>query len=385
MRLHPAPTGLIAILVLSSGLRCSVPLIARAQGAPIRISVVADLSGPGSVYGLSVRNGLLLALAGINGAGGIAGSPLTLAIGDGRSSVARVRSLFAASVAAPRVVALIGPTLSSEALAVDPVAQRGGLPVLATSNTAQGITRIGDHIFRVSLGDAEIIPRVLAQVGLPLHLARVAIIYDRQNAATRDEAHIFRQAATRLGMRVVDTETFPTGARQFGSQFARIRAAKPDAVLVGALAQEGGTLLAQGRHSGLPATVRFIGANGMNAPTTLTRAGVAAEGLIVGTTWYASNPSPYNRDFIAAYTARYHRAPDQYAAQAYDGLHVLAAALRDAGASTGRDAVRAALATVRDVPVVLGSTGVFSFTAARDANLIPTVQVVRGGHFTAFG
>ena len=73
-----------------------------------------------------------------------------------------------------------------------------------------------------------------------------------------------------------------------------------------------------------------------------------------------------------------------FGAQGYDGLHILAAALRSASAPGDRQAVRTALASLKDVPVVVGSTGSFSFTAQREANLTPTVQVVLHGRFQRF-
>jgi branched-chain amino acid transport system substrate-binding protein len=84
--------------------------------------------------------------------------------------------------------------------------------------------------------------------------------------------------------------------------------------------------------------------------------------------------------FVAKYEKAYGKKPDQFAAQAYDALHVVANALRAAGAAD-RDRLRDALAATRDFQGVLGK---FSFDAERDVVMDPTVLIVRGGKFQIF-
>lgn len=355
----------------------------RAAASRIRIAVVLDTTGSADVYGIPSLNGLLLAAGEINAGGGVDGHPLDLLVNDGGSNPAQVRDLFQRYSRDPRTLALVGPTLSNEAVKVDPIAQVAGLPVMAISNTVPGLTAIGDYIFRISLGDAQIIPAVMKTAQARLRFKKVALLYDKIDAATRGEAQIFTSLAAKMGLVVVATETYSTGVQDFSAHLDRIKAARPDAILVAALAREAVLILKQRRQAGIPAGVHIIGANGLNTPAIIAGAGAAAEGTIVGTAYYAGGRSQHNRQFIAAYTGRYHRAPDVFAAQGYDGLHILAAALRHANTTRDRRALRAALAATKDVPVVLGAGSAFSFTAHREANLAPTVQVVHKGRFVA--
>ncbi|HWE63164.1 MAG TPA: ABC transporter substrate-binding protein [Chloroflexota bacterium] len=356
----------------------------RAAATRIRIAVVLDTSGSASVYGIPSLNGLQLAVAQINAKGGIQGHPLELLVSDGGTNPARVAALFHRYSQDPRVAALVGPTLSSEAVKLDPIAQAAGLPVMAINNTVPGLTAIGNYIFRIALGDAQIIPVVMQAAQARLRFRNVALLYDHVNAATVGERQVFQSMATRLGLSIVATETYATGAQDFSAQLGRIKAAKPDAILVAALAQEGVLILKQRRRAGIAAGVHIIGANGLNTPAVIAGAGAAAEGTIVGTAYNSGGTTPRNRRFIAAYTNRYHHAPDVFAAEGYDGLHILAAALHNAGATGDRHAVRAALAAIANVPVVIGSGGTFSFTAQREAKLAATVQIVRNGRFVTF-
>ena len=87
----------------------------------------------------------------------------------------------------------------------------------------------------------------------------------------------------------------------------------------------------------------------------LRSAGDAAEGLIVGSGWSAANPSPRNQQFIQSYRARYGVDPDQLAAQAYTGVYLMAAALKDAHTASDPRALRDALARVQKLDTPLGA------------------------------
>jgi ABC-type branched-subunit amino acid transport system substrate-binding protein len=65
-------------------------------------------------------------------------------------------------------------------------------------------------------------------------------------------------------------------------------------------------------------------------------------------------------------------------------LNILAAAIKKANTAGDRKTVRAALATIKDVPVVTGDSGTFSFTRTRDAGEVGTVQIVQNGRFMQY-
>jgi branched-chain amino acid transport system substrate-binding protein len=243
---------------------------------------------------------------------------------------------------------------------------------------------MGNYIFRIALGDAQIIPVVLKTAQARLHFKKVALLYDAVNAATAAAGRIFGTVAARMGLTVVASQTFASGVTQFGPHLATLKAARPDALLVSALAQDAVLILKQRLQAGIPASIPIIGANGLNTSAIIRGAGVAAEGVIVGTAYDPSGTSARNRHFRAAYVHRYGHAPDVFAAQGYDGIYALATALRHANIPSDRRALRAALAALKDVPAVLSANGHFSFSANREANLAPTVRIVRHGHFVRF-
>jgi branched-chain amino acid transport system substrate-binding protein len=123
----------LALLAAGLGLTaCSDPSanqpINLAKGVPV--GAVLSLTGNANVYGQNQRTGINLALAAINGGGGINGKPLALRLEDGGSDEPSANAAFTLQINRG-VLALIGPTLSQQAFSADPIAQRRGVPVVA--------------------------------------------------------------------------------------------------------------------------------------------------------------------------------------------------------------------------------------------------------------
>lgn len=384
MRFRRVRTAALALITVAGLTTLGQPPIASRADSGIKIGLVADISGSASVYGVSIRNGAQLAAGMINKAGGVNGHQLNLLVGDSASSNTQVVNLYQQDINSQQVLGIIGPTLSAEAFKADPIAQQSGVPVIATSNTAAGITAMGTYIFRMSLGEADVIPLTIKTALSHLHFKKVAIIYGDDNAFTIGDGKVFAAVARKSGLTVVDTETFHTGDKDFKLQVDKIKGAHPDAILVGALAKEAVLILTQIRQRGIPSSVTIIGGNGFNSPAVISGAGSASEGAIEGTAWFANGKSTFNQHFIAAYKAAYGKAPDQFAAQAFDGVNIMAAGIKKANTTSDRKALRDALATLKGVPVVTGAAGTFSFTASRDAGELGAVQIIKNGQFVEY-
>src|SRR5262249_20047996 len=149
------------------------------------------------------------------------------------------------------------------------------------------------------------------------------------------------------------------------------------ALFVTAPTSAAAAILVQARRAGLN-NVPIVGSNAFNSDTVLRSAGDAAEGLIVGSAWSVARATARNQQFVAAYRARYGVDPDQVAAQAYSGVYILAAALKQAHTATDARAVRNALEQTHDLDTPLGT---FSFTDAHDPAYPATVEIVHMGHF----
>ncbi len=347
----------------------------------VNIGAIFGLTNAVAVYGTAQNNAIDLAVEEINAAYYL-GDKTTLVVtvedsaGDKDQAVAVMTKL----VEQDKVVAVLGPTLSSEALAADPIAQEAGTIVLGVSNTANGLTTatgMGDYVFRDSLPESAVIPGTIKQATELLGLKTVAILYGNDDAFTQSGYEIFKQSLDDNGVAIADEETFAKGDVDFNAQLTNAINIQPDAIVVSALAAEATQIIVQARALGY--TGHIIGGNGFNSPAVLKNSGTDAEGLVVGGAWNYGNPNPSDSSiaFVKNYEAKYNSSPDQFAAQAYTGAWLLATAVRCAD-SVDHKTVRDALAAIEDFNSPLG---VFKFDENRDPVHDPIAQIVVDGKF----
>ena len=355
---------------------------------PIKIGVAEALSGGAAQYGLSIRNGFQMAADEINAAGGVNGSKIELVIEDEQGKKEEAINAFKKLIFQDKALMLFGPTLSNSALAADPIAQGAKIVVFGTSNTADGITSIGDHVFRNSVTEADVLPVTLRTATKVAKIKKVAVLYGNDDVFTKSGYDNFKKALDDQKMPVTTTETFAKGDVDFKAQLTKIKATNPDAIVLSALLAEGAPIMVQARQLGM--TLPFIGGNGMNSVKVFDLAKGASDGLWVGSPWSIENRTAENNSFIIAYTKKYSSAPDQFAAQAYDAMHIATEAMKKIKLSgdlnKDREALQAALPAIKWT----GATGPFSFRrvmdksgkpAGYDASQTPIVSTTRGKYY----
>ncbi|SMD12298.1 ABC transporter substrate-binding protein [Sporomusa malonica] len=345
-----------------------------AAGSAAKIGVVSYLTGGGAAYGEAIKQGLELARDEINAKGKV---KIELLFEDSKGDKNEAINATNKLIHKDNVVGIIGPTLSGEMFAVGPIASQAGVPIMGTSTTAEGITDIGDYVFRNALPESLAIPHAVKKAKEKLGLKKVAVMYSNNNDWAVSGFKTFEQAIKDNGMETITVETFADKDTDFSAQLTKIAALKPDAIMVAGLYQEAALILKKAREIGI--TVPIVGNNGFNSPQLIKSGGNAAEGVVVASPWYPGKDDEKVKKFVAAYKAKYGKEPDQFAAQSYDALYIMAEALEKAGTTTDRKKLRDSLANVKDFP---GVTGKFAFDAKRNPAMDVTILVVKGGQFT---
>ncbi|MCA9950450.1 MAG: ABC transporter substrate-binding protein [Anaerolineales bacterium] len=345
----------------------------------IKVGAAHALSGPIALYGEPISQGIQLAVAQMNAQNYLGeGKQIEVVYEDTAGDKEQAISVFEKLINQDGVVAILGPTLSNSAFAADPIAQEAGVPVIGSSNTASGITEMGDFVFRTSLPESAVIPNTLQVVADARGMQDVAVMYGNDDQFTQSGYEVFASSLENLGTNVVTTETFAKGDADFNAQLTKIKSLAPQAIIASALAEEAANIMSQARQQGIEAY--FIGGNGFNSPKLAEIAGDAAEGAISGAAWFIGNPTPENQTFVEAYRAEFGTDPDQFAAQAYTAAWVLGEAIKSAN-STDPAAIRDALTAIQNLPTPLGE---FSFDANRDPLHTPVVLIVKDGQFALF-
>jgi len=293
------------------------------SGSPtLTLGAVVALTGNASLIGQDQRVGLELAEAEFGGRA----PALTLRLEDGGSDEQTATTAFRRLLQQP-VVALVGPSLSQQAFAVDPIADRAGVPVLGASNTAIGIPEIGPFVSRISAPVSKVAPlSIQAAKRLNPNLKRVAVFFAQDDAYSTSETKIFQKSIQGLGLKLVTVQRTSTADIDFQKPIADTLQTKPDLIVISALPNDGGNLVRQLREMGY--TGLIAAGNGMNSPNIYSVCQRYCDGLLIAQAYSPETQTAVNRRFVQRYQQQHgNTAPPQFTAQAYAALQVIHEAL----------------------------------------------------------
>jgi len=352
------------------------------DGVPV--GAVLALSGNANVYGQDQRVGLNLALAAINGQGGINGTPLQLAIEDSGSDDPGANAAMTLQINRG-MLAIIGPTLSQQAFAANPIAQRRGVPVVAPSNTATGIPQIGHFISRVSAGSGVIAPLSIAKaLQLNPGIRRAAVFYAQDDAYSTAETVVFQKALAAKGLKPVTVQRTNLADSDFQSQISSTLALKPDLIVLSLQGVDGGNLVRQLRELGYKGTI--VVGNGMNTPNIYPICQKYCDGLLIAQAYSPELATPANRAFVQAFSKAQAAGgkgpliPPQLTAQAYTALQVVAEALQRLDNRKPLKGLSVAAARTALMDEILGGT---YQTPLGEIRFTPEGEVVQKDFFVA--
>lgn len=342
-------------------------------GAPL------GLTGPISIYGIPEQQGVDLAVQEINESGYLGNGQIVVQYEDTEGDAQQAINAMTKLIEEDGVMAVFGPSLSSEAFAADPIAQENGIPVMGVTTSATEITNIGDFVFRGNLPEFVLIPDMVAQVDDLVGLDNVAILYGDDDDFTITGYDQFVIALDDNGVNIVEEATFARGDVDFNPQLTRILAAEPDAIAVSALASEGIQIIVQARELGYDGLI--LGGNGFNTPDVAVQAGEDAEGLIIGASWNINGENnALSERFVGMFQDAYGIEPDQFAVQAYTVMWLFATSIRCQDSVDGA-AIRDGLFAIDNFESPLGA---FSFDEIGEPLHPSVTQIIQDGQFIPF-
>jgi len=298
-------------------------------------SVVFGLAGPMEEgYGQTTRMGAELAVKEINAAGGIDGRKVELRIKDDQASAERAITVAEELLGDPEVVAVAGHVNSGTTRAAAATYQKG-LPTLATTATSPEISRLGEWVFRVASSDSA---NAVALARSARSIARKTAILYANDSYGRGLSKGFGETLRKSGGTVVEMDPYLETTEDFRPYLARLKQRGVDLVFVAGLETGAARIISQARELGLEA--RFLGGDGLEP---LVGMGPAYDGAMVGLLFHPESSDEAKR-FTEAFRKEFGRAPDSFAAAAYDAVRLLALAADEGGAERG--AIREYLAGV---------------------------------------
>ncbi|HEY9649627.1 MAG TPA: ABC transporter substrate-binding protein [Coleofasciculaceae cyanobacterium] len=262
-----------------------------------------------------------------NDKGGVNGTPIKLVFQDTAGDEQGAINAFNTLITQDKVVGIVGPSLSQQAFAADPIAERAKVPILGPSNTAKGIPQIGSYIARVSAPVAIVAPNaVKAALKINPKIKKVAVFFAQNDSYSKSETETFQEAVKAQKLDLVTVQKFQTTDTDFQSQATNALSFNPDLVIISGLVADGGNLIKQLRELGYKGII--VGGNGQNTSNIFPVCQAKCDGLIVAQAYSPELATPMNQAFRDAYKAQNKKEPPQFSAQAFTGVQVFVEALK---------------------------------------------------------
>jgi branched-chain amino acid transport system substrate-binding protein len=374
--------GLLSGLAVSVAAGCAPTSTApgnSSQGAastPVKVGVLAPLTGDGAGYGQYMVEGLRLKLEDPETVAQLGGMKVELVVEDDAGKPEQAVSAATKLVNQDNIAVLVGSVFSPTTMATQAITNKAQVPQITPSSTAGAITKQGNSwIFRVALPDTILGTDLARFVANDLKLKRVGFMYVNDDFG-KGGYDAFAAEAQRLNVEIVGAEAYGRGDKDFTAQLSRIKAANPEAFVQWSRYAEAALISQQAKQLGY--TVPMLGSDAHAAPKFLELAGQSAEGSYYVGHWSISADWSESTAFVERYRARYSRDPDQYSAQGYTAAEILVDSLKRAQ-SGDRAKLREAIAATRGLKTPMGT---MEFNAQGDL-VYPTFMVkIVGGKDT---
>ena len=344
-----------------------------------KLGSIGPLTGDAAIYGQAVVNGAKLAVDEINASD----SKIKFEFqdeddeDDGEKSSNAYNTLMDWGMQV-----LVGPTTTGASIAVADVCYNDRTFMLTPSASSTDVTANKDNVFQVCFTDPNQGISSADYIFEHMPDSKLAVIYRNDDAYSQGIRDTFVQEAADKGMEVVYQGTFTNDtATDFTVQLTGAQKAGADLVFMPIYYQPASIILAQAKQMGYAPT--FFGVDGMDGILTMENFDASlAEGLMLLTPFSATVPE--TQSFVDAYVAANGVQPNQFAADAYDGVYIVKEALEKAGCTadmSSADICEALVAQMTQISYT-GLTGKdMTWNAEGQVSKAPTAYVIKDGEY----
>jgi len=308
----------------------------------LKIGVDGPFTGGSSSMGVSMRDGVRLAVAEINGSGGVLGKKIELVERDDEAKNERGVQIAQELINREKVVAVVGYINTGVALASQRFFQDAKIPVMNNVATGSIVTHQFDsqaenYVFRNSANDSIQAPMIVEEAITRRGFKKVAILADSTNYGQLGRGDL-EKALSLKGVKPVAVEKFNIGDVDMTAQLLKAKEAGAEAVLTYGIGPE----LAQIANgmTKLGWKVPMVGSWTLSMANYIDNAGPGGEGARMPQTFIQEPTTPKRQSFIISYLKTFNPKNARMdspvsAAQGYDSIYLLAAAIRQANSTEG--------------------------------------------------
>ena len=354
-------------------------------GAAFKIGGIGPVTGGAAVYGNAVKNGAQIAIDEINAAGGINGAQIEYKFEDDEHDAEKAVNAYN-TLKDWNMQLLMGTVTSAPCVAVSEKTKEDNIFQLTPSGTSVPCTQY-DNAFRVCFSDPLQGTASAKYIGMNNLSSKLAVIYDSSDVYSSGIYETFAKEAANQPFEIVAAEAFTADNKtDFTTQLQKAKDAGADLVFLPIYYQEATLILSQADTMGYKPT--FFGCDGLDGILGVENFdNKLAEGVMLLTPFAADAKDDATVNFVTKYKEQFGGdIPNQFAADAYDAIYIMKAAIEKAGctpdmdASAICDAVKAAMTQIN----VDGLTGAgMSWTADGEVNKDPKAVVIQDGAYVA--
>ena len=369
---------LIAAVLALCLAACMIPTAFADGQVTIKVGVIGPMTGGAAVYGMAVARGAQIAANEINDANG----PIRIELDIQDDEHDPEKAINAYNVLKDNGVQMIlGTVTTAPCLAVSVKGNEDRMFMLTPSASAADVTANKNQTFQVCFtdpGQGRAAANMIAEKELG---TQVGVIYNNADVYSTGIYQAFAAQAAEIGLEIVAASTFASDDNaDFSVQIAACKNAGADLVFLPIYYTPASLILAQ--SDAVDYAPVFFGVDGMDGILTLEGFDTdLAEGVMLLTPFAASSEDEKTQNFVTEYVIAYGEEPNQFAADAYDGIMALVAACEQAGITsetTYQEACEKLIAVFPELHID-GLTGQLAWEATGEVNKIPTVYVIEDG------
>ena len=353
-----------------------------AAGGSFKIGAIGPMTGDGAAYGLAVVNGSKLAVDEINAAGGVNGFMLEHKGED--DELNNEKSMNAYNTLKDwGMQILVGPTTSGCTIAVSDLAHEDSMFLLTPSGTAVDCVKY-DNAFRVCFSDpaqGTESAKYMAEKGLG---SKYAVIYDSSDPYSSGIYESFNAEAAAQGLEIVSAEAFTSDSNKYFSvQLQKAKEGGADLVFLPIYYNQASLILKQAADMDYHPV--FFGCDGMDGILTVENFDTSlTEGLILMTPFSADATDDLTVNFVKKYQEQFGEVPNQFAADAYDGVYAIKAAIEKKNLTPDMSTEEICKGLMEAFPEITISgltSSSLSWDASGEPNKEPRIFAIEGGKY----
>ena len=299
-----------------------------ASGEVFKIGGIGPVTGAAAVYGLAVKNGAQIAVDEINADGGINGYQIEFNFQDDEHDAEKSVNAYN-TLKDWGMQVLMGTVTSAPCVAVADKTNADNMFQITPSGSSVECAQ-NPNVFRVCFSDPDQGAASATYIAENKLAEKIAVIYDSSDVYSSGIYEKFASEAASQGLEIVDAEAFTADSnKDFSTQLQKAKDAGADLVFLPIYYTEASLILKQADTMGY--APKFFGCDGMDGILQVENFDTKlAEGLMLLTPFAADAQDELTQKFVTSYKENYGETPIQFAADAYDAIYAIKAAMEEA-------------------------------------------------------